>query len=135
LIAPPAPAPAADARDWEAQGRAWAAIIREQQWARDPDVNLAGLARLLGTNSSYLSRAINSGAGENFSSFIARLRAEAVAARLTASDPADLLTIALEEGFGSKASFNRAFAAAFGCAPSVYRHRVSKHEKMSDSMM
>ena len=58
----------------------------------------------------------------------AALRAEAVAARLRAGDPADLLTIALEEGFGSKASFNRAFAARHGVAPSAFRRQVSNPE-------
>jgi AraC-like DNA-binding protein len=100
-----------------------------RQWlGADEDLTLARLARLIGTNSAYLSRAINRGEGTNFASFIARLRAEAVAARLGQGDNADLLTIALEEGFGSKASFNRAFIAALGEAPSHYRRRVSKGE-------
>ena len=36
-------------------------------------------------------------------------------------DGGDLLHIALESGFGSKASFNRAFRARFGMTPSAYR--------------
>lgn len=119
---------APDPRDWVALGREWADTVQRQSWARDPDLTLARLARRLGTNTGYLSRAINSGLGTNFASFIAALRAEAVAARLRQGDQADLLTIALEEGFGSKASFNRAFTAALGVAPSVYRRRVSKAE-------
>ncbi|MFM5917336.1 MAG: helix-turn-helix domain-containing protein [Novosphingobium sp.] len=122
------PPPPGDNRDWAAQGRAWAELVRRNGWARDEDLTLARLARLIGTNSAYLSRAINRGEGTNFASFIAGLRAEAVAARLRSGDPADLLTIALEEGFGSNASFNRAFIAALGEAPSSYRRRVSKGE-------
>jgi AraC-like DNA-binding protein len=39
------------------------------------------------------------------------------------------LDLALEAGFSSKASFNRAFTATFGMAPSEWRKRqVSKHE-------
>jgi len=120
--------PAPEARDWAAQGREWAAQVRAHGWASDPDLTLARLARRLGTNTGYLSRAINSGLGTNFASFIAAQRADAVAARLREGDSADLLTIALEEGFGSKASFNRAFTAALGEAPSAYRRRVSKAE-------
>lgn len=115
-------------RDWAAQGRAWAVVVREQHWARDPELTLARLARHLGTNTGYLSKAINQGEGTNFATFIARLRAAAVAARLEEGDPTDLLTIALEEGFGSKASFNRAFMAAHGKSPSAYRRQVSNPE-------
>ncbi|MFC0588432.1 helix-turn-helix domain-containing protein [Novosphingobium aquiterrae] len=125
------PAPASEPRDWAALGREWAAQIRAEGWARDPDLTLALLARRLGTNTGYLSRAINQGAGTNFASFIAGLRAEAVAARLDAGDSADLLTLALEEGFGSKASFNRAFIARMGETPSRYRRRVAKPENAS----
>jgi AraC-like DNA-binding protein len=120
--------PVTDSRDWAAQGRAWAAIVREQRWSRDPDLTLARLARHLGTNASYLSRAINQGEQTNFATFIAKLRAEAVAARLSAGDKGDLLTIALEEGFGSKASFNRAFVSVLGQSPSAYRRAVANHE-------
>ncbi len=127
-IADLAPATTPDSKDWAALGREWAAKVQAEGWARDPDLTLARLARRLGTNTGYLSRAINQGAGSNFASFIAALRAEAVAERLRGGDPADLLTIALEEGFGSKASFNRAFTAALGEAPSAYRRRVSKGE-------
>lgn len=120
--------PAPEARDWVTQGRQWAQLIREKGWARDPDLTLASLARQLGTNTGYLSRAINTGLGTNFAGFIAGLRAEAVAARLDAGDRQDLLAIALDEGFGSKASFNRTFAAVLGQPPSSYRRKVSKAE-------
>jgi AraC-like DNA-binding protein len=119
---------APEGRDWATQGREWAKLVRANGWARDPELTLARLARRLGTNTGYLSRAINSGLGTNFASFIAAQRADAVAARLREGDRSDLLTIALEEGFGSKASFNRAFTAALGEAPSAYRRRVSKAE-------
>jgi AraC-like DNA-binding protein len=121
-------APTPGPRDWAALGRDWAERVQAEGWARDPDLTLARLARRLGTNTGYLSRAINTGLGSNFASFIAGRRAEAVAARLRSGDDADLLTIALEEGFGSKASFNRAFIVALGEAPSAYRRRVSKGE-------
>ncbi len=123
-------APVPDPRDWAALGREWAERVRSESWARDPELTLARLARRLGTNTGYLSRAINTGLGTNFASFIASSRAEAVAQRLRGGDSADLLTIALEEGFGSKASFNRAFAGALGMAPSAFRRQVSKAEKV-----
>ena len=50
----PEPAPR---RDWGAQGAAWALVVETEGWARDPELTLPTLARRLGTNSSYLSRA------------------------------------------------------------------------------
>lgn len=122
------PASTPDSKDWAALGRDWAARVQAEGWARDPELTLTRLARRLGTNTGYLSRAINQGLGCNFSEFIATQRAEAVAERLRAGDAADLLSIALEEGFGSKASFNRAFAARHGVAPSAFRRQVSNPE-------
>ena len=112
--------PAAD-RDWRALGEQWTAQTRAADWHQDPELSLAALARLLGTNSTHLSRALNEGLGLSFSTFIAGLRCETVAAALRAGRQDDLLDLALEAGFGSKASFNRAFQAAYGLSPSAYR--------------
>lgn len=124
-IASMALTPSADkpARDWGAVMAGYSEQVHRAGWHADPELSLASLARLLGTNSSYLSRAINIGLGINFSGFVADLRCEAVAAALRAGSATDLLTLALDAGFGSKASFNRAFQAKFGESPSSYRKR------------
>ncbi|MEG3125539.1 helix-turn-helix domain-containing protein [Sphingomonas sp. GB1N7] len=113
------------ARDWQAQGAAWAEAVRAGGWAADPELSLASLARLLGTNSGYLSRALNEGLGIGFSAFVNGLRSEAVAERLRGGGAEDLIDLALEAGFASKASFNRAFRATFGMSPSAYRRHGS----------
>jgi AraC-like DNA-binding protein len=117
--------PAAPARDWTALGAQWANEVRAQGWASDPELSLALLARRLGTNSNHLSRALNDGLGMNFATFINRLRSEAVAAAIDAGDGRDLLDLALDAGFSSKASFNRAFLACHGMTPSAYRRRAA----------
>ncbi|MBC7492683.1 MAG: AraC family transcriptional regulator, partial [Novosphingobium sp.] len=117
------PAPATD-RDWNAMAQAWVEELDRAQHWRDPDVTLASLARSLGTNTVYLSRAFNLGLGENFNAVINRRRVAAVQRAL--ADPAetrDMLTIALEAGFGSKASFNRAFVDFTGQTPSAWRRK------------
>lgn len=114
-------------RDWSGQGDEWIARLRAEGWWRDPDLSLAALARRLGTNTSHLSRALNAGHG-GFAAVLARLRAEAVAAALAAGAETDLLDLALDNGFGSKASFNRAFRERFGMAPSAYRQQVSREK-------
>lgn len=127
--AAPEPARATPARDWQETGADWAARIETQGWALDPDIDLAGLARLLGTNTAYLSRALNEGLGVNFATFVNGLRSRAVMQAIAAGDRRDVLTLALDAGFSSKASFNRAFAATAGMTPSAWRKHVSEHEK------
>lgn len=111
--------------DWSAAGADIERRTREAGWWREPELTLPGLARRLGTNSGRVSRAINLGLGMNFSAFVNGLRAEGVAGALADRPDADLLDLAFDMGFASKASFNRAFRARFGMAPSQYRRTVS----------
>lgn len=116
------PQPAADpAQDWAALGRDWRGRTQALGWWREPDLTLADLARRLGTNTGYLSRAVNDGLGVNFNEMINRMRAEEVARRIDAGDGAPLTRIAMEAGFRSKATFNRAFRAVYGLSPSARR--------------
>ena len=112
------------AKDWKALGERWAKQVEEEGWDQDPELSLPLLARRLGTNTGHLSRAINEGLGVNFSTFVNDLRSRRVAAMLDAGRSDDLLDLALEAGFSSKASFNRAFASAIGMPPSAYRKRL-----------
>lgn len=118
-------APVAE-RNWVGQGAAWAEQLRASHWWRDPELNADMLARRLGTNTSHLSRALNDGLGQSLPDLIARLRCDAVMAMIEGGDDRDLLTIALECGFGSKASFNRQFAANMGMTPSAWRRQRLK---------
>lgn len=130
--AAPALPPEGDLERWRRLGREWAERTRREGWAADPDLSLAGLAARLGTNTGYLSRAVNLGLGVNFSAFVNGLRCEAVAQALSEGRDGDLLDLALEAGFASKASFNRAFRAAYGVSPSAWRARsVSEAENIA----
>lgn len=120
-------------RDWLVEGTGWAAQVVQAGWALEPELDVATLARRLGTNTGYLSRALNEGLGLNFSAFINGLRCDAVIDRLKAGDQRDVLTIALDAGFASKASFNRAFRASAGMTPSAYRSRGSNSENLASS--
>ncbi|QKD88410.1 helix-turn-helix domain-containing protein [Xanthomonas axonopodis] len=116
----PVPAqPATPEKDWQALGQRVAAQVSAHGWWGEPDLTLPELARRIGTNSNYLSRVLNEGLGLTFSAFVNALRI-AEAQRLLAGN-ADILSIALAVGFGSKASFNRVFRAQVGCTPSDYR--------------
>lgn len=109
-------------RDWRAQGEVWAREVDTKRLWQDPEITLASMAKALGTNTSYASRALNEGLGVSFSAFINSRRVEAVKAVLAQPDAErDLMAIAFEAGFNSKASFNRAFSDFAGMSPSAYR--------------
>ncbi len=129
-LATPSPVQAANpgsrsAPDQATLGQRWRdAIVDAQRW-RDPDLNLAGLAQQLGTNTTALSRAFNEGLGMNFNEVLNRIRVDAVVAALQHDDGGrSVLDIALAEGFSSKASFNRVFKQYTGETPSDYRRRL-----------
>ncbi len=85
----------------------------------DPDLSLIDLARRLKTNASILSPVINVGTGKNFNDFVNQYRVDDF--KRQALDPANshlsLLGIALDCGFNSKATFNRAFKKLTGQSP------------------
>lgn len=137
----PVPAPARSlppgvpvtAPDPAEQGRRWRAAIIAGQWWRDPELNLAGLARRLGTNTTALSRAFNEGLGVNFNEAINRLRIDAVIAAMENDASTPVLELAIAEGFSSKASFNRAFKSCTGETPTAYRRRLVTRAPVSTS--
>lgn len=118
------PEPSAQERDWAALGQAWWEKIRAEGWHREPDLSLDRTARRLGTNTGYLSRAFNQGLGQNFSRAINALRCEEVAERLAGAPSGAILDLALEAGFSSKASFNRAFRERYGMTPQAKRRTL-----------
>jgi len=65
---------------------------------------------------------LNEGSGQTFHEFINRMRIRCVTAALAdESDARDVLAIAVDAGFNSKASFNRVFKQYTGVTPSSYR--------------
>ena len=113
-------------RDWSVQGREWLTRTDTAGWWRDPQLNLERLARLLGTNTAYLSRALNEGLHLSFNEAINRLRVAEVCRRLTHDAGAsELLDIAFAAGFSSKTSFNRSFKIQTGQTPSQFRASVA----------
>jgi AraC-like DNA-binding protein len=113
-------------RDWSDQGAIWLERIRAEGWHRQADLSLHRAARLLGTNTAYLSRAFNQGLGQNFSRAVNRLRCEAVAEGIARRPAAPILDLALEAGFSSKASFNRAFQDRYGMTPQAMRREAQR---------
>lgn len=118
----PEPAESAEPRDWDAEGARLRDTVEREQWYLEPGLSLRVVARRIGSNQSYVSRALNKGLQQNFSQFVNGMRV-AHAQRLIAEQDASLVDVALAAGFGSKASFNRAFRQHTGMTPSSWRAR------------
>lgn len=76
----------------------------------EPELTLSELALKLKTNTSLLSAAINQGFGKNFNDFVNEYRIREFEKQLDNPDNKNYtkLAIALDCGFNSKATFNRA---------------------------
>jgi AraC-like DNA-binding protein len=113
------PAAVDEEAEWRARGERWIEQLKVGQWWRNADFDLDEMARRLATNRAHLSQALSGHGG--FATVVGVIRAEAVAAEIDGGRVDNLLQTALDCGFGSKASFNRAFRARFGVSPSQYR--------------
>ena len=121
-----APNDAAEPRtDYSAVAASWAKRIEAEGWWREEGVTLGTVADRLGTSERSLSRAFNDGAGRSFNAVVNAMRIRAIQRALADPDEKrDLLTLALDHGFASKASFNRAFRQAAGTTPSDWRRMI-----------
>lgn len=99
----------------------WAMRIDSEQWWREDSLTLGEVASRLGTSERTFSRALSKAAGCNFNVFINGLRVEAVKRAIAAGSSSDMLSLAFECGFNSKASFNRAFLRQTGMTPTRWR--------------
>ena len=79
-------------------------------------------------NSSLLSRVINVGYNLNFNDFINGYRIKEVLSKIDDQQhkKVTLLGIALDSGFNSKATFNRAFKKQMGITPIEYIKSAGK---------
>lgn len=86
-------------------------LFAKEEIYKNPNLTLSNVAGLLDTNRNIISKAINQAFEMNFNDFVNQKRAEAVIEKLKNGEHRHktLLAIALECGFNSKTTFNRAF--------------------------
>ena len=101
-------------------------LMRDDKVYLEPELTLSDLANRLKTNVSVLSGVINGGYGKNFNDFVNEFRVDEFKRRR--KDPENqhlsLLGIALDSGFNSKATFNRAVKKFTGTSPKNYLEDV-----------
>lgn len=97
-------------------------LLVEEKKYLDSSLTLNGTARLLSTNTAYLSRIINEQSGMNFSNYINKYRIEE-AKKLLNERRQNSLTlegIGKNCGFVSRSAFNSAFKKFTGLTPTEY---------------
>lgn len=110
----------ASERDWVQEGQRLQEMVIKNGWHLESSLSLQTLSRRFGMNQAYVSRALNQGLDMSFSHFINGLRIDH-AKGMVMREQVNLLDVAVSSGFGSKASFNRAFKLHAGMSPSQYR--------------
>ncbi len=102
-------------------------LFEEKHIYKNPELTLTNLASVLNTNRNIISKTINQEFEMNFNDFVNEKRAEAVIERLKKGEhtTSTLLGIALDCGFNSKTTFNRAFKKYTDITPGQF---ISKNK-------
>lgn len=96
-----------------------------------PDLTIGRLAEQLECPEHHLRKMINQSLGySNFNAFLNHYRIVSAQKRLIES-PLPVLSIALDLGYGSIASFNRAFKDIVGSTPTAYR-AAEQHKNQAE---
>lgn len=91
----------------------------------DTDITKDKLARLIGTNRTYLSRIINDHYNKTFTQLINSLRIKEAMRRLSdTTDDTPLKAISHQLGFNSMSTFYSRFATETGMTPAIYREQA-----------
>lgn len=116
----------ASERDWKSEGEVLKQRALSENWFLEPRLSIRDVANRMGTNETYISRALNHGMGQSFNRFINALRVEH-AKTLIESTSDSFLTIAMDSGFNSKATFNRVFRDISGETPSSFKKHIAEN--------
>ncbi len=88
------------------------------------EVSLDSVANAAGVSRFHLARIFDARIGRSVMGYV-RARRLTLAARLLADGASDILSVALEAGYGSHEAFTRAFTTAFGKTPEAVREARS----------
>lgn len=107
-------------------------VARAVRWIEknsDSALTLAELARVAGLSSFHFLRTFEQVTGVTPHQYLKRMRLRQAAIRL-ATEPAKVLDIALDCGFGDVSNFTRAFRGEFGVSPRDYRSQARRPARM-----
>lgn len=104
-------------------------LMIENHLFENPRLTLSDVAKELNTTTKTISSVVNSGFNMNFNDFVNHYRIESVKEKFEKGDQntTTLLGIALDCGFNSKATFNRAFKKSTSLSPKDYLEKLKKN--------
>lgn len=102
-------------------------LMQSERLYKNPSLTLSDIASALDTQPKTISRIVNQGFSMNFNDFINHYRIEAVIEQLKSGEQKTktFLGIALDCGFNSKATFNRAFKKNTSVSPKQFLDKLS----------
>lgn len=111
----------------EIEGKLYWAMEEEKVYL-NPQLNLQGLAKKIGISSSMLSHVLNIYFNTNFCDFVNRYRVRSVIEKLQNPyyNRFNIVVLAYESGFNSKASFHRIFKNFTGKTPTEYKKALEE---------
>src|SRR5262249_43432880 len=98
-------------------------VVRRIEHEGSHDLSLHTLAAEARLSPYHFLRTFEQLTGLTPHRYILRARLREAAARI-AGEPAKILDVALDSGFGDVSNFNRAFRGEFGVSPRAYRSQV-----------
>ena len=124
--AQPAPAPLSTDKQNDLMSR-FTALMVERRLFTDPTLTVGAVAEALGTNRTYLSKAINESTGKTFTQLVNGYRIRQAVAELSdlASDK-PLKQISVDVGFSSLSTFYTLFQSTTGMTPARYRSKLKE---------
>ena len=104
-------------------------LFEEEKVYRNPNLSLECVAEKMGISAGYLSRVVNDTTNTGFSQFTNSYRVREAQKKLVSEEYShyNILSVGLESGFNSKASFNRNFKEIAGMPPQDYLKKVKKN--------
>lgn len=104
-------------------------LMIEQKLYSDPNLSIVYVAEVMGTNRTYLSKAINSIIKKSFSDIISEYRVRHAIAMLSeCSNQMPIKDIYTESGFNSRTAFYTAFKNETGMSPTEYRRQLTSNK-------
>lgn len=100
-------------------------IIRNQKLYKNPELSLTELSRAADISERAISNTINQELHKNFYQLINEYRVEEIKGLLQdpSNDHLKILSLAIDAGFNSKASFNRVFKQLTGQTPKEFKSK------------
>lgn len=110
-------------------------LFEREKLYRNADVKIGNVAIMLGTNKTYLSRALNTRVGKNFCQFVNFYRVREICQLYLEDMSRDIRKISESSGFSSPSNFSIVFKYSTGFSPcdwcKVVKSKVEANEQVS----